>query len=93
MKTLEDQGVITNRPIKCGSSFFLSKSLHKPTDNNSNIINTTPTVSFPSNTPVCPNLDTDISLLSEGIHSLEQFFDTQLQNFTQMSPVNPIVKE
>ena len=28
MKTLEDQGVIINRPTKCGSSFFLSKSLH-----------------------------------------------------------------
>ena len=61
--------------------------MHEPTDNNSNTINTTPTVSLPSNTPVCPNCDTDISLLTEGIDSLEQFLDTQLQNLTQMSPV------
>ena len=87
MKTLEDQGVIINRPTKCGSSFFLSKSLHEPSDSNSNTINTTPTVSLPSNTPVCPNYDKDVSLLSEGIDSLEQFFDTQLQNLTQISPV------
>ena len=44
MKTLEDQGVIINRPTKCGSSFFLSKSLHEPSDSNSNTINTIPTV-------------------------------------------------
>ena len=56
---------------------LLSKSLHKPSYNNSNTINT----------PVCPNYDTDISLLSKGIDSLEQFFDMQLQNLTQMSPV------
>ena len=87
MKTLEDQGVTINRSTKCGSSFFLSKSLHEPSDSNSNTINTTPTVSLPSNTPVCPNYDKDVSLLSEGIDSLEQFFDTQLQNLTQISPV------
>ena len=86
MKTLEDQGIIINRPTKCGSSFFLSKPLHEPTDNNSNTINTTPTVSLPSNTNVCLNYDTDISFLSEVTDSLEQFFDTQLQNLTQMSP-------
>ena len=85
-KTLEDQRVIINRPTKCGSSFFLSKSLHKPIGNNSNSINTTPTIP-PSNTPVCPNYDTDISLLSEEIDSFELFFDTQLQNLTQVSPV------
>ena len=66
MKTLEDQGVIINRSTKCGSSFFLSKSLHEPSDSNSNTINTTPTVSLPSNTTVCPNYDKDVSLLSEG---------------------------
>ena len=64
--------------------FFLSKSLHETSDNNSN---TTPTVSFPSNTPVCPNYNKDVSLLSERIDFLEQFFDTQLQNLTQISPV------
>ena len=52
MKTLEDQGVITNRPTKCGSSLFLSKSLHEPSDSNSNTINTTSTVSLPRNAPV-----------------------------------------
>ena len=40
---------------------------------------------------MCPNYDTDIFLLSEGIDSLEQFFDTQqkgfFQNLTQMSQV------
>ena len=40
---------------------------------------------------MCPNYDTDISLLSEGIDSLEQFFDTQqkgfFQNLTQMPQV------
>ena len=76
MKTLEDQGVTINRPTKCGSSFFLSNSLHEPSDRNPNIIDTTPTVSLPSKTPVCPNYDEDVSLLSEGIDSLEQFFDT-----------------
>ena len=65
----------------------MSKSLHEPTDNNLNTINTTATVSLPSNTSVCPSYDTDISLLSKGIDSLEQFFDTQLQNLTQMSLV------
>ena len=47
IKSLDAQGVIVNKPI---SSFFLSKFLHEPTDNNSNTINTTPTVSLPSNT-------------------------------------------
>ena len=60
--------------------------MHEPTDNNSNTINTTPTVSLPSNTNVCLNYDTDISFLSEVTDSLEQFFDTQLQNLRQMSP-------
>ena len=87
IKTLEDQGVIMNRPTKCGKSFFLSKSLHKPTDNNSNTTNTTPTVSLPINTHACPNYDTDISLLNEGIDSLEQIFDTQVENLPQMSPI------
>ena len=67
--------------------FLLSKSLHEPSDSNWNTINTTPTVSLPSNTPICPNYEKDVSLLSEGIDSLEQFFDTQLQNLTQISPV------
>ena len=44
-------------------------------------------VSLPSNTHVCPNYDKDVSLLSEGTDSLEQFFDTQLQNLTQTYPV------
>ena len=86
MKTLEDQGVIINRPTKCASSFFLLKSLHEPTDN-SNTINTTPTISLPSNTCMCRNYDTDISLLSEGIDSLEQLFDRQHERLTQMSLV------
>ena len=67
--------------------------MHDLIDNNSNLINTTPTVSLPSNTPVCPNYDTDVSLLSEVIDSLEQFFATQLQNLTQMSPVKFTSKE
>ena len=53
MKTLEDQGTIINRPTKQGSSFFLSKSLNEPTDNNSSTINTTPTVFLPSNIHYC----------------------------------------
>ena len=87
MKTLDDQEVIISRPTKCRSSFFLSNSLHEPSDRNSNTIDTTPTVSPLSNTTVCPNYDEDISLLSEGIDSLEQFFDMQFQNLTQISPV------
>ena len=59
-KTLEDEGVIINRSLKCGSFFFLSKSLHEWTNNNSNTINTTPTVSLPINAPVCPNYDADM---------------------------------
>ena len=65
----------------------MCKSLHKPTDNNSNTINITPTVSLPSNTPVCSNCYAYIFLLIERIGSLEQSFDTQLQSLTQMSPV------
>ena len=86
MKTLEDQRVII-KTHQMWRSFFLSKSFHESSDSNSNTINTTPTISFPSNTPVCPNYNKDVSLLSEGIDSLEQFFDTQLQNLTQISPV------
>ena len=71
----------------------MCKSLHEPTDNNSNTINTTPTVSLPNNTPVCQNYDAYIFLLSEGIGSLEQSFDTQLRNVTQMSPVKSNSKE
>ena len=66
---------------------LLSKSLLEPTDNNSNTIITILTVALPNNTLVCPNHDKDVSLLSEGIDFLEQFFDTQLQNLTQISPV------
>ena len=87
VKTLEDQGIIINRPTACGSSFFLSKSLHEPSDGSSNTISTTPTISLPSNTPVYLNYNKDVSLVSGGIDSLEQFFDTQLQNLTQVSPV------
>ena len=65
----------------------MCKSLHKPTDNNSNTINITPTVSLPSNTTVCSNYYAYIFLLIERIGSLEQSFDTQLQSLTQMSPV------
>ena len=86
-KTLKDLPNDQTRPTKRGGLFFLLKSLHEPSDNNSNTINTSPTVSLPSNTPVCPKYDTDVSLLSEGINSLEQFFDTEFQSLTQMSPV------
>ena len=61
--------------------------MHQLSDSNSNTINTTPTVSVHSNTPACGNNDKDVSLLSEGIDSLEQFFETQLQNLMQISPV------
>ena len=71
----------------------MCKSLHEPTDNNSNTINTTPTVSLPSNTPVCLNYDAYIFLLNKGINLLEQPFDTQLQNPTQISPVKSNNKE
>ena len=93
MKSIEDQGVITNRPTKCGSSFFLSKSLHEPTDNTSSAINTTPSVSLPSNKPVCPNYDIDISLLSEGIDSLRHFFNTKLQTLRKFFQLNSIARE
>ena len=74
MKTLEDQGILINRPTKCVSSFLCSKSLHESSDNNSNTINTTSTVSLPSNVPVCPNYAKDASLLREESDSSEQFF-------------------
>ena len=49
-----------------------------------------PPLQFPSQAiHLCPNYDKDISLLSEGIDSLEQLFDTELENLTQMSPVKP----
>ena len=64
----------------------MCKPLHKPTDNNSNTINTILTVFLPSNTPVCPNYYAYIFLLIKRIGSLEQSFDTQLQNLRQMSP-------
>ena len=83
MKTLKDQGDPINTPTKQDSSFFLSKSLLEPIDNNSNLINTIPSVDVPSNTLEY----TDVSLLNQGIDFLEQFFDTQLQNLTQISPV------
>ena len=87
MKTLEDQGAIIYRPTKQGSSSFSSKSLRETTDNNSNLISTS--VSLSNNTPVYPNFDSDIFLLSEGIDSLEQLLDTQLQNVR----LNPPVRE
>ena len=71
----------------------MCKPLHKPTDNNSNTINTILTVFLPSNTPVCPNYYAYIFLLIKRIGSLEQSFDTQLQNLTQMSPVKSNSKE
>ena len=61
--------------------------MHQLSDSNSNTINTTPTVPLARNTPVCGNNDKDVSLLSEGIDSLEQFFETQLQNLMQISLV------
>ena len=42
-----------------------------------------PTVFLPSNTPVCPNYNTVISLLSLGVDILAQFLE-QFQNLTQM---------
>ena len=94
MKTLEDQGVIINRPIKCESSFLCSRSLHELSDNNSNTINTTSTVSLPSNTPVYPNYDKDSFLLREGINSLEQFFLAHnFETLPKYLQLNPIVRE
>ena len=87
IKAIEDQGVIINR------QFLQRRSLHEPTDNNSNTINTTPTVSFPNNTPVSQNYSAYIFLLSEGISSLEPSLDMQHQNLTQMSPVKSNIKE
>ena len=71
----------------------MCKSLHEPTDNASNIINTTPTISLPNNAPVCQNYDAYIVLLSQSIGFLEQFFHTQLWDLTQMSPVKSNSKE
>ena len=93
MKTLEDQGAIIKTPTKRGSSFFFSKSLPESTDNNSNTVNPIPTVLLPCNTPVCPNCNTDISLLSEIIDSLKQFLDAQLQNLTHTSSVKSTRRE
>ena len=58
-KEWKDQGVTINRPTGCDSSFFLSKSLYAPTDNNSNTINSIPTVSLQNNTPVCPDVSSE----------------------------------
>ena len=91
MKGLENQRVTINRQFF--HFYQMCMSLHEPTDNNSNTINTTPAVSLPSNTPVYSNYCTYISLLSEGMDSLEQFFDMQLQNLTQILPVKSISKE
>ena len=66
--------------------------MHQPSDSNSNTVNTTPTVSLPSNTPPCGNNDQDISLLSEGIDSLEQIFERQLQNLMLIYPVKSYSK-
>ena len=41
--------------LELGSFYKMCKSLHKPTDNNSNTINITPTESLPGNTTVTPN--------------------------------------
>ena len=71
----------------------MCKSLHEPTDNNSNTINTTPSVSLPNNTPVVKTTMHIFFILSEGIGSLKQSFDTQIQNLTQMSPVKSSSKE
>ena len=71
----------------------MCKSLHEPTDNNSNNINTTPSVSLPNNTPVVKTTMHIFFILSEGIGSLKQSFDTQIQNLTQMSPVKSSSKE
>ena len=67
--------------------------LVEPTDNNSNTINTNPTVALPNNTPACQNYGAYIFLLSGGIDSLEQSFDTQIRNLTQISPVKSNSKE
>ena len=67
--------------------------MQEPTDYNSNTINTNPTVSLPNNTPVCQNYGAYIVLLSEGIDSLEQSFDTEIGSLTQISPVKSNSKE
>ena len=67
--------------------------MQEPTDYNSNTINTNPTVSLPNNTPVCQNYGAYIFLLTEGIDSLEQSFDTEIRTLTQMSPVKSNSKE
>ena len=70
MKTLEDQGAITNRPTKQRSSFFLLKSLYEATDNNSNTVKTSAPLQYPfKEHTFVPNSDPNISLLGEGIDS------------------------
>ena len=93
MKTLEDQGTITKRHAKQGSSLFLSKPLHEPTDNNSNLISTTYTVPLQSNARGCPNYDTDILYCVKESIPWDSFLTCNFKILRKCLRLNPPVKE
>ena len=71
----------------------MCQSLHEPTDNNSNAINTTTTVFLPNNTPVCQNYDAYIFLLIEGIGSFNSLLTRNFKTLRKCLRLNPIVRK
>ena len=83
MKYLEENKVIYNKSTKNGNSFYISKrdraTISSPTDKTPVINSPTYSVSTPQ------DLQHNLSLISNGIDTLDKFMDATLFNLTQKS--------
>ena len=82
-KYLEENKVIYNKPTKNGNSFYISKRDRETT---SSPIDKTPVIHSPNNSVSTPqDLQHNLSLISNGIDTLDKFIHVTLFTLTQKS--------
>ena len=83
MKYLEENKIIYNKPTKNGNYFYISK---RNRETISSPIDKTPVINSPNNSASTPqDLQHNLSLISNGIDTLDKFIDATLFNLTQKS--------
>ena len=83
MKYLEENKIIYNKPTKNGNYFYISK---RNRETISSPIDKTPVINSPNNSASTPqDLQHNLSLISNGIDTLDKFIDATVFNLTQKS--------
>ena len=83
MKYLEENKVIYNKPTKNGNSYYISK---RDRETISSSIDKIPVINSPTNSvSSTKDLQHNLSLISNGIDTLDKFIDATLFNLTQKS--------